>query len=67
MTIQYLELEEGHNVMHAQKSYHYLEGILLACLILLSNMAMTAERSTGEVIDDALITTKVKGRFTADP
>ena len=52
---------------HVHKSFHYCGGILLACLILLSGVVMAAERSTGEVVDDALVTTKIKARFAADP
>jgi hyperosmotically inducible periplasmic protein len=54
-------------VTHGQKSYHYCGGILLACLVLLSGMVIAAERSTGEVVDDALVTTTIKARFAADP
>jgi hyperosmotically inducible protein len=28
---------------------------------------LAAERSTGQVVDDTLVTTKVKARFAADP
>jgi hyperosmotically inducible protein len=42
-------------------------GLLLAVLICVSGAAMAGERSTGQVIDDALITTKVKASFAADP
>jgi osmotically-inducible protein OsmY len=28
---------------------------------------MAAERSTGQVVDDALVTTTIKARFAADP
>jgi hyperosmotically inducible periplasmic protein len=59
--------EEERDVTHVQKSYHYCGGVLLACLILLSGVAMAAERSTGQVVDDALVTTTIKGRFAADP
>jgi osmotically-inducible protein OsmY len=42
-------------------------GILLAILILVTGAALAGERSTGQVIDDATITTKVKASFVADP
>src|SRR5918996_1360359 len=42
-------------------------GLLLAVLMLVSGAATAGERSTGQVIDDALITTKVKASFAADP
>ena len=42
-------------------------GLLLTILMLVSGAAMAGERSTGQVIDDALITTKVKSSFAADP
>jgi hyperosmotically inducible protein len=41
-------------------------GILLAILMGVTG-AMAAERSTGQAIDDTLITTKVKASFVADP
>ena len=49
-----------------QKPYHSWGGILLVCLMLLSGVAMAAERSTGQVVDDALVTTKIKASFAAD-
>lgn len=42
-------------------------GILLAILLVVSGAAMAGERSTGQAIDDTLITTKVKASFAADP
>jgi hyperosmotically inducible protein len=42
-------------------------GFLLAVLMWVGGVAAAGERSTGEVIDDALITTKVKASFAADP
>jgi BON domain len=42
-------------------------GILLAILLVVSGAATAGERSTGQVIDDATITTKVKASFVADP
>jgi hyperosmotically inducible protein len=53
-------------VTRVQKSYHSWGGILLVCLMLLSGVAMAAERSTGQVVDDALVTTKIKASFAAD-
>jgi hyperosmotically inducible periplasmic protein len=42
-------------------------GILLAILMVVTGTAMAGERSTGQAIDDTLITTKVKASFAADP
>jgi hyperosmotically inducible periplasmic protein len=42
-------------------------GFLLALLLFVSGMAVAGERSTGQVIDDALITTKVKASLATDP
>jgi hyperosmotically inducible periplasmic protein len=42
-------------------------GLLLAVLMWVGGVATAAERSTGQVMDDALITTKVKASFAADP
>jgi hyperosmotically inducible protein len=53
--------------MHAKTSYGRWGGILLAFLILLLGTTMAGERSAGQVIDDALITTKIKSSFAADP
>jgi hyperosmotically inducible protein len=50
-----------------QESYQRWAGALLVCLMLLSGVALAAERSTGQVVDDTLVTTKVKARFAADP
>jgi osmotically-inducible protein OsmY len=50
-----------------QESYHHVREVLLICLMLLSGVALAAERSTGQVVDDALITTKIKASFAADP
>ena len=52
---------------HGYKAYRYCGGILLVCLLLLSGIGMAVERSTGEVVDDALVTSKIKARFAADP
>ena len=49
-----------------QKPYHSWGGILMVCLMLLSGVAMAAERGTGQVVDDALVTTKIKASFAAD-
>jgi hypothetical protein len=59
--------EEERDVTRVQKSYQPWAGALLICLILLSGVALAAERSTGEVVDDAMVTTKVKASFAADP
>jgi hyperosmotically inducible protein len=40
---------------------------VLALLLLVSGVAVAGERSTGQVIDDGLITTKVKASLVADP
>jgi hyperosmotically inducible protein len=42
-------------------------GILLAIFIMITGTALAGERSTGQAIDDTLITTKVKASFAADP
>ena len=42
-------------------------GLLLAVLMWVGGMATAGERSTGQVVDDALITTTVKASFAADP
>ncbi len=39
----------------------------LCALLLVSTLPAWAQRSVGDVIDDSLITTKIKGRFAADP
>ena len=39
----------------------------LCALLLVSTLPAWAQRSVGDVIDDSLITTKVKARFAADP
>jgi hyperosmotically inducible periplasmic protein len=41
--------------------------ILLIMLMLVTAAALAGERSTGQVLDDATITTKVKASFVADP
>jgi osmotically-inducible protein OsmY len=41
--------------------------MMMAVLILASCAATPAQRSTGEVIDDTAITTKVKASLLADP
>ena len=42
-------------------------GVVLAMLVLVSCASTPERRSTGEVIDDAAITTKVKADLLADP
>src|SRR5262245_31802266 len=42
-------------------------GILLAILMVVTGAAIAGEPSTGQAIDDTLITTKVKASFVADP
>jgi hyperosmotically inducible periplasmic protein len=54
-------------VTRAQKSHYRWGRILLVCLMLVTGVAMAAERSTGQVVDDALVTTKIKASFAADP
>ena len=39
----------------------------LCALLLVSTLPAWAQRSVGDVIDDSLITTKIKARFAADP
>lgn len=50
------------------KTYsHYLTAAILAFFVLLAGCSATSkEKSTGEFIDDAVITTKVKAAFVAD-
>jgi hyperosmotically inducible protein len=42
-------------------------GLLLAILMVVTGVAMAGEPSTGQAVDDTLITTKVKASFAADP
>ena len=42
-------------------------GLLLAILLVVTGAALAGERSTGQAIDDTLITTKIKASFAADP
>jgi hyperosmotically inducible protein len=49
------------------KSYSRWGGIMLALVLVVTSAALAGERTTGEVIDDTLITTKVKASFAADP
>jgi hyperosmotically inducible periplasmic protein len=42
-------------------------GILLAILMVVAGTALAGERSTGQAVEDTLITTKVKASFAADP
>jgi osmotically-inducible protein OsmY len=44
-----------------------LAGLLLLALLTVGCASTLTERSTGEVIDDTTITTKVKGTFVGDP
>ena len=53
--------------MRTRKLYTRWGGLLLAVLMVVTGAATAGERSTGQVIDDALITTKVKASFAADP
>jgi osmotically-inducible protein OsmY len=48
---------------------HKWVGVLctLIALLLVSKPSVWAQRSVGEVIDDAVITTQVKASFAADP
>jgi osmotically-inducible protein OsmY len=41
--------------------------MIVAVLLLVSCSSMVFAASTGEVIDDSIITTKVKSSFVADP
>jgi osmotically-inducible protein OsmY len=59
--------EEASKVMRTSKLYNRWGGIVLAILMVVIGAATAAERSTGQVIDDAMITTKVKASFAADP
>ncbi|MBI3328494.1 MAG: BON domain-containing protein, partial [Nitrospinae bacterium] len=42
-------------------------GVIIAVLVVVGCASTPARRSTGEVIDDAVITTKVKTSLIADP
>lgn len=53
--------------MRAKPLYVRWGGILLAFLMLGLGAAAAGDRSAGEVIDDALITTKIKSSLAADP
>jgi BON domain len=59
--------EEGSKSMPTSKLYSRCGGIVLAILMGVIGAAPAAERSTGQVIDDAMITTQVKASFAADP
>ncbi|HSC69407.1 MAG TPA: BON domain-containing protein [Cellvibrio sp.] len=50
------------------KTYtHYFTAVVLAFFVFLAGCSSTAkEKSTGEYIDDAVITTKVKAAFVED-
>lgn len=46
---------------------HYFTAVLLSFFVLLAGCSSTSkEKSTGEYIDDAVITTKVKAAFVED-
>jgi hyperosmotically inducible protein len=53
--------------MHTRRRLFPWTSLLLAVLLSVSGVATAGERSTGQVIDDALITTKVKASLAADP
>ncbi len=53
--------------MHTRQLRTRWAGILLAIFIGVAGTALAGERSTGQAIDDTLITTKVKASFAADP
>jgi osmotically-inducible protein OsmY len=55
------------DTMGTQKLETRWGGLLLAILLVVTGAAMAGERSTGQAIDDTLITTKVKASFAADP
>jgi BON domain len=58
--------KEG-NAMRTRKLETRWGGLLLAILLVVTGAAMAGEPSTGQAIDDTLITTKVKASFAADP
>jgi hyperosmotically inducible protein len=45
----------------------WIVGVIVAALLVVGCASSPRERSTGEVIDDATITTKVKSSLLADP
>ena len=55
------------DTMGTQKLETRWGGLLLAILMVVTGAAMAGEPSTGQAIDDTLITTKVKASFVADP
>jgi hyperosmotically inducible protein len=55
------------DVMHTRTLGTRWGGILLAILMVVAGAALAGERSTGQAVDDTLITTKVKASFAADP
>jgi hyperosmotically inducible protein len=58
--------KEG-NAMRTRQLETRWGGILLAILMVVTGAAMAGEGSTGQAIDDTLITTQVKASFVADP
>ena len=54
-------------MLQTMKPYARWGGLLLAIAIVVTGTVMAGERTTGEIVDDALITTKVKASFAADP
>jgi hypothetical protein len=58
--------KEG-DAMQTRKLGTRWKGLLLATLIVVAGAALAGERSTGQALDDMLITTKVKASFAADP
>jgi hyperosmotically inducible periplasmic protein len=56
-----------YDAMHTRKLDTRWQGILLAILMVVAGAAMAGERSTGQAIDDTLITTKVKASLATDP
>ena len=53
--------------MHGLRGGHRWMGALLVVGLLVGCAATPEQRSTGEIIDDATITTKVKANLLADP
>ena len=53
--------------MHRRTLETRCGGILLAIIMVIAGVALAGERSTGQALDDALITTKVKASLAADP
>lgn len=53
--------------MGGQTLFQAIVGTLLLVLVVVGCASTPTERSTGEVIDDTAITTKVKTAFVGDP